>query len=146
SAATSKSGRARRWRIDHSRRCSTDSGYPSVLRNPMTAPRRRWSFSLRTLFVVVTVAACWLGWEENIVRQRAQFYAWVVDNGGFDFYEGFAPGTTRIPIPELSAIRRLLGDKPRAYLVLPIGTHPEREKMAKSLFPEAKVEVDRKID
>ena len=28
----------------------------------MTAPRRRWSFSLRTLFVVMTFAtlACWL--------------------------------------------------------------------------------------
>ena len=26
----------------------------------MTAPKRRWSFSLRTLFVVVTLAACLL--------------------------------------------------------------------------------------
>ena len=32
-------------------------GLNILLREPMTAPRRRWSFSLRTLFVVVTVLA-----------------------------------------------------------------------------------------
>ncbi len=33
--------------------------------------KRRWfTFSLRTLFVVVTVFACWLGWNVNRVRQR----------------------------------------------------------------------------
>ncbi len=33
-------------------------------------PNRRWSFTLRTLFVVVTAFACWLGYELNWVRQR----------------------------------------------------------------------------
>jgi len=34
-------------------------------------PKRRWfRFSLRTLFVVVTVFAVWLGWNVNIVQQR----------------------------------------------------------------------------
>jgi len=31
----------------------------------MTAPRRRWSFSLRTLLVLLTMAAigaCWVAW------------------------------------------------------------------------------------
>jgi hypothetical protein len=37
------------------------------------APKRRWfAYSLRTLFVVVTVFGCWLGWNINIVRQRRE--------------------------------------------------------------------------
>jgi TRAP-type C4-dicarboxylate transport system permease small subunit len=32
------------------------------------APKRRWSFSLRTLFVVITVLACWLGWGAWAIR------------------------------------------------------------------------------
>ena len=35
------------------------------------APKRRWfRFSLRTLFVVVTVCCVWLGWQLHIVRER----------------------------------------------------------------------------
>jgi hypothetical protein len=34
------------------------------------APKRRWfQFSLRTMFVVVTVFACWLGWGPVVERQ-----------------------------------------------------------------------------
>jgi hypothetical protein len=34
------------------------------------APKRRWSYSLRTLFVVVTVLCCWLGWNLHLVREH----------------------------------------------------------------------------
>jgi hypothetical protein len=41
-------------------------------------PKRRWfAFSLRTLFVVVTLVACWLGYELNWIRQRRDFAARV---------------------------------------------------------------------
>ena len=34
-------------------------------------PSRRWpAYSLRTLFVVVTVFACWLGYQLNWIRER----------------------------------------------------------------------------
>jgi hypothetical protein len=37
----------------------------------LTPSRRRWfQFSLRTMFMAVTVFALWLGWELRIVRQR----------------------------------------------------------------------------
>ena len=40
------------------------------------APSRRWfAFSLRTLFVVVTMFACWLGYELNWIRQRHEMLA-----------------------------------------------------------------------
>ncbi len=40
------------------------------------APKRRWfRYSLRTLFVVVTVFGCWLGYELNWIRQRHELLA-----------------------------------------------------------------------
>ncbi len=40
----------------------------------MNAPKRRWfAYSLRTLFVVVTVFGVWLGYELNWIRQRHEF-------------------------------------------------------------------------
>ncbi len=39
------------------------------------AAKRRWfRFSLRTLFVVVTVFGVWLGWEIKYVRDRRRFW------------------------------------------------------------------------
>jgi len=36
-----------------------------------SASKRRWfRYSLRTLFVMMTVFACWLGYELNWIRQR----------------------------------------------------------------------------
>jgi len=36
-----------------------------------TAPnRRRFRWSLRTIFVVVTALGCWLGYEVNWIRER----------------------------------------------------------------------------
>ena len=38
------------------------------------APRRRWfAFSLRTMFIVVTLFGCWLGYELHWIRQRHAF-------------------------------------------------------------------------
>lgn len=40
------------------------------------APKRRWfRFSLRTLFVVVTVFCSWLGYELNWIRERHELLA-----------------------------------------------------------------------
>ena len=37
------------------------------------SPRRGRQFSLRALFVLVTVVACWLGYEVDWIRRRHQF-------------------------------------------------------------------------
>ena len=45
--------------------------------------RHRWfRFSLRSLFVAVTVICVWLGWNLNTVRERQKIRNWVVANGG----------------------------------------------------------------
>ena len=39
-------------------------------------PKRRWfAYRLRTLFVVVTMFGCWLGYELQWIRQRHEFLA-----------------------------------------------------------------------
>jgi hypothetical protein len=45
-------------------------------RSTFQSINRRWfRWSLRTMFVVVTVFACWLGYELNWIRQRHKFLA-----------------------------------------------------------------------
>ena len=44
--------------------------------------RRRLSFSLRTLFVVLTLAAIWLGWNANIVVHRRKLLDWAREQAG----------------------------------------------------------------
>ena len=39
----------------------------------VTAPRRWFRFSLRTMLVVVTMLGCWLGYQFNWIRQRNEF-------------------------------------------------------------------------
>lgn len=42
----------------------------------MTAPRRRWSFGLRTLLLVVAILAvplAWVGYSLNWIRERRQY-------------------------------------------------------------------------
>jgi hypothetical protein len=71
----------------------------------MTAPRRRWTFGLRTLFVVVTVLGCWLGWQVDLVQERRSLLPWIEDN---------ATGWSHphlVVMPRVSWIRSLLGDQ-----------------------------------
>jgi hypothetical protein len=47
-----------------------------------TAPKHRWSFSLRTLFLAVILASicCWLGLNYQQVRLRAYLYKRAINN------------------------------------------------------------------
>ena len=48
------------------------TGMDEQVTNPV--PKRRWfRFSLRTLFVMMTVVCCWLGYELNWIRNRHAF-------------------------------------------------------------------------
>lgn len=113
------------------------------------ATRLRWSFSLRTLFVVMTAAvtASWLGWQLHVIHARKAFLAKLRaqaivcgahpgsnlsrDTG----IEDWDPRLVRIPVPR---VRIWLGDESFdllefSYVDLAI------EDEARQLFPEAKV-------
>src|SRR5262249_52439536 len=82
-------------------------------------PRRRLRFSLRTLFVLVTVIACWLGWQVHVVQHRKAMLRQIEASGGYAFGNqdwGWGhPGKDHIlrwgnEDASPSAIRSLLGD------------------------------------
>jgi hypothetical protein len=120
----------------------------------MSKPRRPWfRFSLRMLFVVLTIFACWLGWNLNIVRQREQLLASLKDDGWAMLVKGpkkvsvNANGRrhfVRMPIESgtLPMSWRLLGAKPIGMTINLLNRTPDDEvQRVKSLFPETQVYV-----
>ncbi len=109
----------------------------------MTAPNRRWfRFSLRTLFVVVTIIAAigyWLAWNINVVHQRQAIRARpdvMFGTGSAEVNERILKVSKPTTEPGVSRIRRLLGDEPaEAILVFekPVFS------LVVPLFPEATV-------
>jgi hypothetical protein len=112
-------------------------------------PRRRWfSFSLRTLFVVMTLLACWLGWELSVIRERKAVRQQLAAKGTFQFttsavyaerYQGGPPPSS---IPKISMIRTWLGDE--AIAEIWHSYHHDEffeadRKLAAETFPEAEI-------
>jgi hypothetical protein len=124
-----------------------------MIGSPVTSsPNRRWfTFSLRTLFVLVTVLACWLGWNVHIVRQRQAHLAEIAaerearDKIWFEKLAGYGGSVSedhktvqRGPATpaKLPLIRRLLGDVARSRF------ERNREvdaRLTMQFFPEATI-------
>jgi hypothetical protein len=116
----------------------------------MTSPKRRWfQWSLRTLFVVVTVFGCWLGWNINILRQRAQMRERIDANRSeanpvrfvsTDEFNKWNPGEQWEVSQRLPLTLRLLGAEPVALIYLPEEHFSQSEiEQVERLFPEALV-------
>ena len=110
-------------------------------------PKRRWfRYSLRTLFVGVTVFACWLGYQLNWIRQRHEFVGQRLTPAGHSLYPrivstgGGAAGAPRT--------LRLFGERGYAHISISLfqggQDHPPDDRreleMARRLFPEAQLE------
>jgi hypothetical protein len=111
----------------------------------MIVARRRWSFSLRTLFVAVTIVGCWLGWELYVVRQRRATRKEIESRGG-EFAGQWMNKAYIVRESDLShlglslgaAVRRALGDE----TVPTIRFHRQVQQADLDLvasFPEARV-------
>jgi len=113
------------------------------------APKRRWTYSLRTLFVVVTIICLWFGWNINPVRERKAWRArlgpalaqpasslndspniarWRIINNASK-----ANAESPIVPQSISCVRQLLGDEPIDFLTVSSSDHAR----ARQLFPEA---------
>jgi hypothetical protein len=109
-------------------------------------PRRRWfRFSLRTMFVIVTLFACWIGWQTSIVRERKAVLKEMKGNPSFhvttvsERLDWAVPPFA--PLPKVPLVRGWLGDE--AVFSLSILGHGEGSETVlarfKKAFPEADV-------
>lgn len=81
-----------------------------------TQPKRIWSFSLRTLFVVTTILCLGLGWELSVIRQRQALRKEMEATQNYQFitaaaYSAMYAGTPPTPAVSISPLRRGLGDE-----------------------------------
>ena len=90
----------------------------------------RFRFSLRTLFVVVTVACVWLGYQLNWIRQRHEILRKNDQLGGW---------TGSWPNPKPSWRLHLLREQPVGYIMVGNGVEESEFRRIASLFPEAEV-------
>ena len=114
----------------------------------MTAPRRRWSFSLRTLFVVLTATSMLLGvviWQVNIVNERKAAWASVCDQENLTAmadYKGPVWWYSRkqLGFAELPFWRKWLGDEEGiCQISIPYRHDDPRSRRINYLFPEADI-------
>src|SRR5262245_2494076 len=118
-------------------------------------------YSLRTLFVIVTALALFLGWQERIIQKRQQLCRRLEQQVGqrykpyntlpvasasanndieytlydFDIHDAVNPED----IKTIPWYRRLMGDQPRYLICLPPEATQAEEEEFKREFPEADV-------
>src|SRR5688572_6624280 len=106
-------------------------------------PLHTWfRFSLRTLFVVVTLACCWLAWEISIVRGRESALRALRPNPAFQVTaaDDWAPRPPPAALARVSIMRRLLGDRAIQQIeFVPemSGYSAQEHERLKLRFPEA---------
>ena len=112
----------------------------------MTMTNRRWfRFSLRTLFVVVTLFGVWLGWQRHIVQERKALIA-ELDQIDPEFHhetlESLEKRTGRIDTfdyARIPIVRKWLGDETVLRVWLPNAANEDLAYRAERAFPEAKI-------
>jgi hypothetical protein len=99
----------------------------------MTAPRRRWfrfAFSLRSLFVVVTLCCCWLAYQLNWIRQR---HAYLKTSGTWEEPLNYGP----IPEPRPPWPLGWFGERGEIWVGRPKGMSQADAERVGRLFPES---------
>ena len=115
----------------------------------MTAKPRRWfSFSLRTMFVVVTLLCCYLAWQMSIVRQRQSLLAELRTQPGAQvttaaaWLQLLSPGPSQPKMATIPRVRIWLGDEAIQSIGLARGYHRLNQSHLDELkrtFPESNV-------
>ncbi len=108
------------------------------------SPRTRWTFSLRTLFAVVTLFAlvCWLGWNLHRVHQRDGMVISLSARGAM-----FGRTVSNTPQNSPPLVWKLLGAEPFALIEVPASGFSEDDLLRlATLFPEATIRSRTLID
>ena len=110
---------------------------------------RRWfSFSLRSLLIVMTLLCVWMAWEMSIVRQRARMLKQLQTSHAFhittakNWASAFPAGNSPVPVARIPLLRRWLGDEAIQEIGFyghMIGASQPSVAQVSKLFPEAKV-------
>jgi hypothetical protein len=105
--------------------------------------RRRWPrFSLRTLFVVVTVFGIWLAWNANRVRERNNLVEYLTS---LEHQPNPVPTwVIRCEPSRLPTVWRLVGAVKPAWMTILLCNHAltdDELARAKSLLPDCEIEV-----
>ena len=103
-------------------------------------PRRWFRFSLRTMFVLLTLFCIWLGWNVDLVRTRKELALDELMEVCIDVEVADHP-------PELSWIRRLLGDQTYPFVIQKHGYSKAQLIELHAVCPEMGVPItDRDIE
>jgi hypothetical protein len=93
---------------------------------------------------VITVLGVFLGWQVNVVRERALTLKMIREAGGRTgigrdpyTYERFL----NPPEKRISIVRRILGDEGVEAIFLPSGADPELVSKTRRLFPESEIVI-----
>jgi len=96
-------------------------------------------YTLRTLFVAITLFGAWLGWQSHLVKQRKDRLQWITDHGG----KWSANGPNNIaPMTDLPWYRTLLGDQAVDVIWLPDECTREEAEKVEEEFPESQINPD----
>jgi len=102
-------------------------------------------FSLRTLFVLVTIIAIGLGWlehERRIVTQRGQ----LIDEINKTYPSGIMFSSKDTPeADETTWLRKQLGDFSYGLIILPEDASDDLVQRTKSLFPNSYQKQDQRL-
>jgi hypothetical protein len=106
-------------------------------------PKRHWfRFSLRTLFVLVTifgVGAGWVAYQLNWVRERHKFLRTLAGDAKerSSFLRSEVPHLYPQPKRTLPIVARIIGEQPYSLIILPQSYNQMLIEEARSLFPES---------
>ncbi len=107
---------------------------------PLKPNRRRFQFSLRTLLLLITLAAIWCGWQVHLVSERKATSETLREKGA----TFITPDTKRDASLGVSLWLRVhfIGDSPIDAIWLPRARFSENDAAnVRAMFPEAKVEL-----
>jgi hypothetical protein len=110
-------------------------------------PRRRWfrfAFSLRTLFVVVTIFGVWLGWQVRVVHERKSLLSEAkreIDPKG-RFLKRFDDWNIKgVVYGQLPYVRQQLGDVAIFEILLLATQDASLIERIERAFPESKIVI-----